>query len=176
MALCTSCGNQVEDSASFCTSCGKRMPAAAHPSAAVTVTRPVCSSCGAPGDPGSVFCTECGKRAGCSSDCRRICSLHRLIAATAPRRQVEDGCAINFHQIHFAHRVEAKLEPGTSFCTNCGHRQSDLPKSRISDHRCDSGASARSYAAGQHRTWHCASSQHGANKRCHRDRAGRRCT
>ena len=62
MALCTSCGNQVEDSASFCTSCGKSMPAAAHPSAAVSVTRPVCSSCGAPGDPGSVFCTECGKR------------------------------------------------------------------------------------------------------------------
>ena len=62
MALCTSCGNQVEESASFCTACGKPMPAAAHPSTAVSVTRPVCSSCGAQGDPGSVFCTECGKR------------------------------------------------------------------------------------------------------------------
>ena len=31
MAVCTSCGNQVEESASFCTSCGKPMPAAAQP-------------------------------------------------------------------------------------------------------------------------------------------------
>ena len=62
MAVCTSCGNQVEESASFCTSCGKPMPAVAQPSAAITVTRPVCSSCGAQADPGSVFCTECGKR------------------------------------------------------------------------------------------------------------------
>jgi hypothetical protein len=62
MALCTSCGNEVEESASFCTSCGKPMAAAIQPSAAVTVTRPICSSCGAQGDPDSVFCTECGKR------------------------------------------------------------------------------------------------------------------
>src|SRR5438309_11675881 len=62
MALCTSCGNQVEDSASFCTSCGKPMPTAAQPTAAVTVARPVCSSCGAQGDPASVFCTECGTK------------------------------------------------------------------------------------------------------------------
>src|ERR1041385_9543604 len=67
MALCTSCGNQVEESASFCTSCGKSMPAAAHPSTAVSVTRPVCSSCGAQGDPDSLFCTECGKRLGAES-------------------------------------------------------------------------------------------------------------
>src|ERR1041385_1840209 len=64
MALCTSCGNQVEESASFCTSCGKSMPAAANSSAAVSVARPVCSACGAQADPGSVFCTECGKRLG----------------------------------------------------------------------------------------------------------------
>lgn len=38
------------------------MPAAAQPSAAVTVTRPVCSSCGAQVDPDSAFCTECGQR------------------------------------------------------------------------------------------------------------------
>src|SRR5258708_4349421 len=62
MALCTSCGNAVEESASFCTSCGKPMPASVQPSAAVTMTRPVCSSCGAQGDPDSAFCTECGKR------------------------------------------------------------------------------------------------------------------
>jgi DNA-directed RNA polymerase subunit RPC12/RpoP len=62
MALCTSCGNQVEESASFCTSCGHPMPAGVEPSAAVTVTRPVCSSCGAQVDPDSAFCTECGQR------------------------------------------------------------------------------------------------------------------
>jgi Double zinc ribbon len=62
MALCTSCGKQVEESASFCTSCGKPMPGASQPSAAVTVTRPVCSSCGAQGNPDSAFCTECGQR------------------------------------------------------------------------------------------------------------------
>jgi DNA-directed RNA polymerase subunit RPC12/RpoP len=62
MALCTSCGNQVDESASFCTSCGHRMPAGVEPSAAVTVTRPVCSSCGAQADPDSAFCTECGQR------------------------------------------------------------------------------------------------------------------
>jgi predicted RNA-binding Zn-ribbon protein involved in translation (DUF1610 family) len=62
MALCTSCGNQVEESASFCTSCGHQMPAGVEPSAAVTATRPVCSSCGAQVDPDSAFCTECGQR------------------------------------------------------------------------------------------------------------------
>jgi hypothetical protein len=62
MALCTSCGNQVEESASFCTSCGHPMPAGVEPSAAVTVTRPVCSSCGAQVNPDSAFCTECGQR------------------------------------------------------------------------------------------------------------------
>jgi DNA-directed RNA polymerase subunit RPC12/RpoP len=62
MALCTSCGNQVEESASFCTTCGHRMPAGVEPSAAVTVTRPACSSCGAQVDPDSAFCTECGQK------------------------------------------------------------------------------------------------------------------
>lgn len=62
MALCTSCGNQVEEFASFCTTCGHRMPAGVEPSAAVTVTRPVCSSCGAQADPDSAFCTECGQK------------------------------------------------------------------------------------------------------------------
>jgi hypothetical protein len=60
MALCKSCGNQVEESASFCTTCGQPMPASAHPSSAVTATRPVCSGCGAQCNPDSKFCTECG--------------------------------------------------------------------------------------------------------------------
>ena len=62
MALCTSCGNQVSDAASFCTSCGQRMPSSSGATATITVTRPTCSACGAQVDPGSVFCTNCGQR------------------------------------------------------------------------------------------------------------------
>ena len=62
MALCASCGSQVDDAASFCTSCGQRMPAALQPSAAVTAARSVCSACGAQADPGFAFCTNCGQR------------------------------------------------------------------------------------------------------------------
>ena len=61
MALCTSCGNHVDDAASFCTSCGQRMPAS-NAGATITVTRPTCSACGAEVTPGSVFCTNCGQR------------------------------------------------------------------------------------------------------------------
>src|SRR5579864_3586252 len=61
MALCTSCGNHVDDAASFCTSCGQRMPAS-NAGATITVTRPTCSACGAQVTPGSVFCTNCGQR------------------------------------------------------------------------------------------------------------------
>ena len=62
MALCTSCGNQVGDAASFCTSCGQRMPSSDGATATITVTRPICSACGAQVDIGSVFCTNCGQR------------------------------------------------------------------------------------------------------------------
>ena len=89
MALCTSCGNQVEESASFCTSCGKPMPAAAQPSAAVTVARPVCSSCGAQADPGSVFCTECGKRLDAQP--ASVDEAAPAIAVAAPPA-AESGC------------------------------------------------------------------------------------
>jgi len=114
MALCTSCGNKVEESASFCTSCGKPMPAAAHPSAAVTVTRPVCSSCGAQADPDSVFCTECGKRlaaplgeAGPISNAAVPAPLEAEILTKASATASCTSCG-------------AKIEPGTGFCTNCG--------------------------------------------------------
>ncbi|HEX3091186.1 MAG TPA: zinc ribbon domain-containing protein, partial [Candidatus Angelobacter sp.] len=61
MALCTSCGSEVADAASFCTSCGQRMPSS-HAGSTITVARPVCSACGAQVDLGSVFCTHCGQR------------------------------------------------------------------------------------------------------------------
>src|ERR1041385_5906485 len=61
MALCTSCGSEVDESASFCTSCGQRMPSS-NQAATITVTRPVCSSCGAQVAADSVFCTNCGQR------------------------------------------------------------------------------------------------------------------
>jgi uncharacterized Zn finger protein (UPF0148 family) len=62
MALCRSCGSEVDESASFCTSCGQRMPSSNGATATITVTRPICSSCGAQVDLGSVFCTHCGQR------------------------------------------------------------------------------------------------------------------
>src|ERR1700739_2330126 len=126
MALCTSCGNQVEESASFCTSCGKPMPAAAHPSAAVSVTRAICSSCGAQGEPGSVFCTECGKRlgtesspvvetapAGAADDAPFTGGV--VVAADAPKAATAPATPTAF-----CINCGSKLEPGTAFCTNCG--------------------------------------------------------
>lgn len=62
MALCASCGSEVDDAASFCTACGQRMPAAVQPAATVTAAPSVCSACGAQADPGFAFCTNCGQR------------------------------------------------------------------------------------------------------------------
>jgi hypothetical protein len=116
MALCTSCGNQVEESASFCTSCGKPMPAAAHPTAAVTVTRPVCSSCGAQGDPGSVFCTHCGKRL----DAEPVPVDQAAPAAAAAVPFEAETAAPTALPDPFCTSCGTRLESGSSFCTNCG--------------------------------------------------------
>lgn len=122
MALCTSCGSQVEGSASFCTSCGKPMPAAAHPSAAITVTRPVCSSCGAQADPDSLFCTECGKRLNAEPasvvEADPVATAAHDVAAAAPLKSeiISPAAPVN----PFCTSCGAKLEPGTGFCTNCG--------------------------------------------------------
>ena len=121
MALCTSCGNQVEESASFCTSCGKPMPAAAHPSAAVTVARQVCSSCGAQADPGSVFCTECGKRLDAQP--ASVDEAAPAVASTAPRAAETAVQAASPNP--FCTSCGTKLEPGTGFCTNCGQPVTD---------------------------------------------------
>lgn len=130
MALCTSCGNQVDDSASFCTSCGKPMPAAAHPSTAVSVTRPVCSSCGAQGDPGSVFCTECGKPLNAESAPVEETAPVGAAAVTpiaeyAPAGAAADGPPVatapaTTLPAAFCINCGSKLEPGNEFCTNCG--------------------------------------------------------
>ena len=137
MALCTSCGNQVEESASFCTSCGKPMPAAAHPSAAVTVTRPVCSSCGAQADPGSVFCTECGKRL--DAQAAPVAEAAPAVAAAAPLEA--ETASPTASPNAFCTSCGTKLEPGTGFCTNCGQPvsadQPDVPEPET--RRCDSG-------------------------------------
>lgn len=116
MALCTSCGSQVEKSASFCTSCGRPMPAAAHPSSAVTVTRPVCSSCGAQADPGSLFCTECGKRL--DADPAPAVEAAPAVAAAAPLKSETVAAPVPANP--FCTACGAKLDLGMSFCTNCG--------------------------------------------------------
>ena len=119
MALCTSCGNQVEESASFCTSCGKPMPAAAHPSAAVTVSRPVCSSCGAPVDPDSVFCTECGKRLDAQP--APVAEAVAAVAANTPSATETVPPSLTVFCTHCGTR----LDPRTGFCTNCGQPVAD---------------------------------------------------
>jgi len=116
MALCTSCGNQVEESASFCTSCGKPMPAAAHPSAAVSVARPVCSACGAQAEPGSVFCTECGTPL--NTQAAPVAEAAHDVATDAPLEAKTAAPAALTNP--FCTSCGARLEPGTAFCTNCG--------------------------------------------------------
>ena len=116
MALCTSCGNQVEESAGFCTSCGKQMPAAAHPSATVTVNRPVCSSCGAQADPDSLFCTECGKRL--NTEAAPVAQAPPAVATTTPL--VVEKAAPTASANPFCTSCGVRLEPGNGFCTNCG--------------------------------------------------------
>ncbi len=116
MALCTSCGNQVEESASFCTSCGKPMPAAAHPSAAVTVARPVCSACGAQADPDSVFCTDCGKPL--TAQAAPPVEAAPAVVTTSP--PADETTAQTALPNPFCTSCGTKLKPGTGFCTNCG--------------------------------------------------------
>jgi len=116
MAVCTSCGNQVEESASFCTSCGKPMPAAAHPSAAVTVARPVCSLCGAQADPGSVFCTSCGKRL--DAEPVPVDEAIPAVAAAVPLEAETTAPTASLNP--FCTSCGTKIEAGSSFCTNCG--------------------------------------------------------
>src|SRR5438309_3683157 len=118
MALCTSCGNQVEDSASFCTSCGKPMPTAVQPTAAVTVARPVCSSCGAQGDPDSAFCTECGTKLNVQPP-KVAEAFPALVAAASPPTAVEPGPAMPSLAASCT-SCGSTLQPGTTFCTNCG--------------------------------------------------------
>jgi hypothetical protein len=117
MALCTSCGNQVEESASFCTSCGKPMPAAVQPTAAVTVARPVCSSCGAQGDPDSAFCTECGTKLNAQSP--KVAEAFPALVAASPPTAVEPGPAMPSLAASCT-SCGSSLQPGTTFCTNCG--------------------------------------------------------
>jgi rRNA maturation endonuclease Nob1 len=117
MALCTSCGNQIEESASFCTSCGKPMPAATHPSAAVTVMRPVCPACGAQADPGAGFCTECGKRLNAQAE--PVAEAAPAVAAL-PISPAVEAVPASPSPVVFCTNCGSKLESRTGFCTNCG--------------------------------------------------------
>jgi len=92
------------------------MPAAAHPSAAVTVARPVCSSCGAQGDPDSVFCTECGKRL--SGQPAAVAEAVPAVASTPPL-SAKAGPATTLPAA-FCTNCGSRLEARTGFCTNCG--------------------------------------------------------
>src|SRR5690242_19290596 len=59
MPLCSSCGSQIDGSASFCTGCGKRMPAVAPSTSEVGPA--FCTSCANKLTPDTSFCTSCGQ-------------------------------------------------------------------------------------------------------------------
>jgi Double zinc ribbon len=60
MAVCSSCGSEVDDSSNFCTSCGQ--PMAKVQPAPTAGSGPVCPSCGKAVEGSSAFCTGCGKK------------------------------------------------------------------------------------------------------------------
>jgi hypothetical protein len=63
MAVCSSCGSDVNETLNFCTVCGQPMAKAAPaPAPAPTPAGMTCQSCGATVDPSSAFCTSCGQR------------------------------------------------------------------------------------------------------------------
>jgi len=90
------------------------MPAAAHPSAAVTATRPVCSACGAQVDHDSVFCNECGTRL--DEQPPPIAEVVPVVAAAAPPALETAPPSLTA----FCTNCGTSLDPGTGFCTNCG--------------------------------------------------------
>jgi len=140
MALCTSCGSEVDDAASFCTSCGQRMPAAMQPAAAVTAPRSVCSACGAPAAPGFAFCTNCGQRIASQALAEPAPAAAAVEPATtsaaAPPMAVDalpkpatpvatDAPPMPTAQSTFSSSAActacgAALEPESKFCTSCG--------------------------------------------------------
>lgn len=136
MALCTSCGSDVDDAAGFCTSCGQRMPSTGA-GATITVTRPACSACGAQVAPGSVFCTNCGQRMAQPALIEEpapgpIQAEAEPVMATAiaPPLAVEAApmpaapSASSLGAI--CKSCGARLEPGTGFCTTCGQPASGI--------------------------------------------------
>jgi len=109
MALCTSCGSEVDESASFCTSCGQRM-STSNAGATITVTRPICSSCGAQVDSGSVFCTNCGHRMAQPA-------VMEETAPTPASPSTSSSSAV-------CRSCGATLAPESSFCIACGQPRS----------------------------------------------------
>jgi predicted RNA-binding Zn-ribbon protein involved in translation (DUF1610 family) len=118
MALCTSCGSEVDGSASFCTSCGQRMPAATQSAAAVTVTQPVCSACGAQVNPNSLFCTSCGQRI-VAQPAAEVAPVPTVVEPAAIAAAVAPSFTATCTS------CGSKLDPETRFCTACGQAVAD---------------------------------------------------
>jgi len=130
MALCTSCGSEVDESASFCTSCGQRM-STSNAGATITVTRPICSSCGAQVDSGSVFCTNCGHRMAQPSVMEETAPAQAEpapVAATAPPLTTAAAPTPASPSTSSSSAVcrscGATLAPESSFCVACGQPRS----------------------------------------------------
>jgi hypothetical protein len=138
MAVCTSCGSEVDEAASFCTSCGRRMPSS-NQAATITVTRPICSACGAPVDPDFAFCTNCGQRIAAQTSAEPTSSpaLEEPAKTAAATPSTVDGPPVpagplasdapptpaapsKTSSTAACRSCGARLEPESSFCTTCG--------------------------------------------------------
>ena len=113
MAFCTSCGNEVADSASFCTSCGQRRDIAAPPA-------PVCSSCGAQVDASFAFCTSCGQPRASIPPAPPAEAAPSAVAAPISSPVAAAPVPAPAPSSAFCTSCGARLEPGISFCTGCG--------------------------------------------------------
>jgi len=135
MALCKSCGSEVDDAVSFCTSCGQRMPAGLQPAAAVTAPRSVCSACGAQADPGFAFCTNCGQRIASQALAEPAPAPAESVPAPAPLEPAATAVsapplAVDAPPMYAAPSASSfaaacsscgtALAPDSRFCTSCG--------------------------------------------------------
>lgn len=121
MALCTSCGHEVAEFASFCTTCGQRLATDARPDFAANAAGSVCSSCGAPLDASSAFCTSCGQRRSSSQPAPPVETASAApsvaVAAAAP---VAASVPAMSSAAPVCTSCGTRLEPETRFCTACG--------------------------------------------------------
>jgi hypothetical protein len=104
MALCKSCGNEVEESASFCTTCGQRMPAGVEPSAQAAALQVIPIL---PSAPSAVTAWQ--------RDPRRLPARVLYPAELRLLRSQRKQLCQRLRPFPFAHLVESSLSPEPDF-------------------------------------------------------------